>query len=40
MFDRTHQYHDGKWLMFDVKDRFFLDDMRRLLLIKKRPNKK
>ncbi|MCL2310433.1 MAG: DUF3788 domain-containing protein [Proteobacteria bacterium] len=40
VFDDAHQYHDGKWLMLDVKDKFFLDDIRKLLLIKKKPNKK
>jgi hypothetical protein len=40
IFDDARQYHDGKWLMFDVKDRTFLDDVRKLLLIKKKPNKK
>ncbi|MDR0771250.1 MAG: DUF3788 domain-containing protein [Burkholderiales bacterium] len=40
IFDDAHQYHDGKWLMLEVKNQIFLDDIRKLLLIKKKPNKK
>ena len=31
-------YHDGKWVMFELKDTSLFPDMERLLLIKRRPN--
>lgn len=39
-YDNTHQYHDGKWLYLDVMDDTVMEDIERLLLIKKKPNRK
>lgn len=39
-YENTKTYHDGKWLMFDVEDASLLPDMKRLLQIKKKPNRK
>ncbi|GLC79681.1 DUF3788 domain-containing protein [Lacrimispora brassicae] len=39
-YDESTTYHDGKWVMFIIKDQSLFDDMMRLLRIKRRPNKK
>ena len=39
-YDETQTYHDGKWLGFDVRDDFLIDDIIRLLHIKRKPNRK
>jgi len=39
-YDETHIYHDGKWLGFNVHDESLIDDMIRLLPIKRKPNRK
>jgi len=40
VYDETDTYHDGKWLGFDVCDESLIDDIVRLLPIKRRPNRK
>jgi len=40
IYDETHTYHDGKWLGFDVYDESLIDDIIRLLPIKRKPNRK
>ena len=40
IYDDTHVYHDGRWLGFDVYDETYIDDIMRLLLIKRKPNRK
>lgn len=40
LYDETRTYHDGKWLMLEPKDAAFYPDIERLLLIKRKPNKK
>ncbi|MCL2362976.1 MAG: DUF3788 domain-containing protein [Defluviitaleaceae bacterium] len=40
IYDETHTYHDGKWLGFDIYDELFIDDIIRLLHIKRKPNRK
>jgi len=39
-YDETKVYHDGKWLGFDVRDESLIDDIIRLLPIKRKPNRK
>jgi len=39
-YDEAHTYHDGKWLAFDVYDESLIDDIIRLLHIKRKPNRK
>jgi hypothetical protein len=39
-YDETDIYHDGKWLGFEVRDESLIDDIIRLLLIKRKPNRK
>lgn len=40
IYDESITYHDGKWMMFELKDNALFSDMIRLLAIKRRPNKK
>ncbi|WP_024347771.1 DUF3788 domain-containing protein [Lacrimispora indolis] len=40
VYDESTTYHDGKWLMFEIKDPSLFNDMMGLLRIKRRPNKK
>lgn len=39
-YDATQTFHDGKWLMFDFENDSLFDEIRMLLEIKKKPNKK
>jgi hypothetical protein len=39
-YDNTHQYHDGKWLYLDVINNGLTEDIKKLILIKKKPNRK
>ncbi len=40
IYDNTHTYHDGKWVMFAPTATSLFDDFIRLLSIKSKPNKK
>lgn len=40
VYDESTTYHDGKWMMFELTDTSLFSDMEKLLLIKRRPNKK
>ncbi|QHI72705.1 DUF3788 domain-containing protein [Aminipila terrae] len=40
LYDEATTYHDGKWLMFELKDKSLFSDMEKLLLIKRKPNRK
>ena len=39
-YDEAETYHDGKWLAFDVRDESLIDDIIRLIQIKRKPNRK
>ncbi|MBD5132843.1 MAG: DUF3788 domain-containing protein [Clostridiales bacterium] len=40
IYDNTHTYHDGKWIMFKPTDNSLFSDFIRLLSIKRKPNRK
>jgi len=40
VYDEAHTYHDGKWLGFEMYDDLMVDDIIRLLHIKRKPNRK
>ena len=40
IYDESKTYHDGKWMMFKLTDTSLFPDMEKLLLIKRKPNKK
>ncbi len=39
LYENTHQYHDGKWLWVNLKDMSLVEDVKKLIVIKKRPKK-
>jgi hypothetical protein len=39
LYESTHQYHDGKWLWISPKDQSQVEDVKKLIVIKKRPKK-
>lgn len=40
VYDGTHVYHDGRWMMLDIAGNPPLEDIELLLRIKRRPNRK
>ena len=40
IYDETQTYHDGKWIMFEPVDTSLFDDFVRLLIIKRKPNRR
>lgn len=36
LYSNTRQYHDGKWLWINVSDMSLVEDIKRLIIIKKR----
>ncbi len=40
IYDEATTYHDGKWVMFELTDTSLFSDMEKLLLIKRKPNKR
>ena len=40
IYENTHTYHDGKWIMFEPIDTSLFDDFIKLLRIKRKPNRK
>ena len=39
-YDDAEVYRDGKWVMFDIVDFSLVEDLKKLLLIKRKPNRK
>jgi len=39
-YDEAQVYHDGKWLGFEMRDEALIDDIIRLLQLKRKPNRK
>jgi len=39
-YDNAQTFHDGKWVMFEITDDSLLEDLKKLLLIKRKPNRK
>jgi len=40
IYDEATTYHDGKWLMIKIENTSLLEDIKKLLFIKRKPNKK
>lgn len=40
VYDSCQTFHDGKWMMFELTDTSLFDDIEKLLLIKRKHNKK
>ena len=39
-YDNAQTFHDGKWVMFNITDYSMIKDFKKLLFIKKKPNRK
>ena len=39
-YDNAQTFHDGKWVMFNIIDNSIIEDLKKLLFIKKKPNRK
>lgn len=37
-YDEAETFHDGKWVMFEIKDDSIFEDLTKLLLIKMKSN--
>lgn len=40
LYDAATNYHDGKWVMLEMHDSSLLEDAKRMVLIKRKPNNK
>jgi len=40
LYDEAQTYHDGKWMMITVKDIETLEAVKKMIIIKKKPNRK
>jgi hypothetical protein len=40
VYDKAHTYHDGKWMLISVKNLAELETVKKMILIKKNPNRK
>lgn len=39
-YDNAETFHDGKWVMFNITDNSIIEDLKKLLFIKRKPNRK
>ena len=39
LYTNTRQYHDGKWLWINVSDESLVEDIKKLIIIKKAPKR-
>ncbi len=39
-YDNAQTFYDGKWVMFNITDYLLIDDIKKLLFIKRKPNRK
>ena len=39
-YDNAQTFHDGKWVLFNITDYSMIKDFKKLLFIKKKPNRK
>lgn len=39
-YDNSETFHDGKWVMFNITDNSIIEDLNKLLFIKRKPNRK
>ena len=40
VYDQATTYHDGKWMLFELEDISLFDDFKKMLAIKRKPNRK
>ena len=39
-YDNAKTFHDGKWVMFNITNNLIIEDLKKLLFIKRKPNRK
>lgn len=39
-YDNSETFHDGKWVMFHITNNLIIEDLKKLLFIKRKPNRK
>lgn len=39
-YDNSETFHDGKWVMFNIANNLIIEDLKKLLSIKRKPNRK
>ena len=39
-YDHAQTFHDGKWVMFNITNNSIIEDLKKLLFIKRKPNRK
>ena len=39
-YDNAETFHDGKWVMFDITNNSIIEDLKKLLFIKRKSNRK
>ena len=39
-YDNAQTFHDGKWIMLNITDYSMIENLKKLLFIKKKPNRK
>lgn len=39
-YDNAKTFHDGKWVLFDITNSSIIEDLKKLLFVKKKPNRK
>ena len=39
-YDNVETFHDGKWVMFNITNNSIIEDLKKLLFIKRKPNRK
>ncbi len=40
IYDNVQTFHDGKWVMFNITNYLIVEDLMKLLFIKRKPNRK
>lgn len=40
IYDTAETFHDGKWVMFHITNSTIIEDLKKLLFIKRKPNRK
>jgi hypothetical protein len=40
LYDKAHTYHDGKWMLIRVDNMETLENVKKMIMIKKKPNRK
>ncbi len=38
-YDNTETFHDGKWVIFDITNNSIIEDLKKLLFVKRKPNR-